>query len=207
MARQSRIGANENLRDFRNSRPPETRRPADPPVVQISPRSHRQRQRSSRPAVCICCGQARGYVYDGAPYAEADELEDAICPWCIADGSAHREVRRRVHRPCLDRRRRAARRGRRGRLPHPWLHAWQQERWLTCCHDACAFLEPAGHAEIEARYPRLEGTLITTIVQEMRIPGGAAHQLYRSLNRDHGPTAYVFQCLHCDNQPAYIDTP
>lgn len=37
---------------------------------------------------CICCGKSRGYVYVGPVYC-ADDLADAICPWCIADGSAH----------------------------------------------------------------------------------------------------------------------
>src|SRR4051812_22558639 len=41
-------------------------------------------------AICIVCGQARGYVYAGPVYSASDEeLDDAICPWCIADGSAH----------------------------------------------------------------------------------------------------------------------
>ncbi len=79
--------------------------------------------------------------------------------------------------------------------------------WLACCGDAAAFVEPAGHAEIEARHPRLEGDLITYIVHELGISGGAAHQLYRSLNRDKGPTAYVFQCRHCERNLAYIDSP
>ncbi len=35
---------------------------------------------------CECCGQARGYMYEGPVYCE-DEVE-RVCPWCIADGSA-----------------------------------------------------------------------------------------------------------------------
>ena len=37
--------------------------------------------------VCACCGQARGFVYTGPVYGE-EELDDRLCPWCIADGSA-----------------------------------------------------------------------------------------------------------------------
>jgi hypothetical protein len=134
-------------------------------------------------AACVCCEQARGYVYDGAPYAEADDLDDAICPWCIADGSAREKFdaeftdRASIGDGASD----AAIEEVAFRTPG--FHAWQQERWLICCNDACAFLEPVGHVEIVARYPRLEGTLITYIVQQMGISGGAAHQLYRSLNR------------------------
>jgi uncharacterized protein CbrC (UPF0167 family) len=39
-------------------------------------------------ATCDCCGQARGYVYDGPIYAQ-EEPAGPICPWCIADGFAH----------------------------------------------------------------------------------------------------------------------
>jgi len=156
-------------------------------------------------AECVCCGKARGYVYDGAPYCEADDLEDAICPWCIADGSAHEKydatfvaedsLTGKVTPAILEEVTQRT----------PGFSSWQQEEWLTCCNDACAFLEPVGHAELAARYPQLEGAVITYIVQEMGISGGAAHQLYRALDRDRGPTAYVFQCLHCDNKPFYID--
>jgi uncharacterized protein CbrC (UPF0167 family) len=34
---------------------------------------------------CVCCGQARGYVYAGPVYA-VEEYDREICPWCIADG-------------------------------------------------------------------------------------------------------------------------
>jgi len=37
--------------------------------------------------VCPVCGESRGLAYDGIPYGTND-LEH-ICPWCIADGSAH----------------------------------------------------------------------------------------------------------------------
>lgn len=153
---------------------------------------------------CLCCGKARGYIYTAAIYCEAD-VEDGICPWCIADGSAHEKFDASFTDPAC--------------FPDgiaqaaidevcfrtPGFSSWQQGQWLCCCNDACAFLEPAGYKELQARYPRAEGDLITYIVHELGISGGAAHQLYRALDRDKGPTAYIFQCRHCDAQPAYID--
>ena len=38
-------------------------------------------------ATCRCCGQAPGLMYAGPVYANED-LDDELCPWCIADGSA-----------------------------------------------------------------------------------------------------------------------
>jgi len=40
---------------------------------------------------CVCCGESRGYVYAGPVYAE-EEYGHEICPWCIADGSAHERL-------------------------------------------------------------------------------------------------------------------
>ena len=41
--------------------------------------------------VCICCDPARGYIYTGPVYA-IEEYFERICPWCIADGSAHNKL-------------------------------------------------------------------------------------------------------------------
>ncbi len=37
---------------------------------------------------CRVCGQRRKYIYTG-PVHPVEELDGAICPWCIADGSAY----------------------------------------------------------------------------------------------------------------------
>src|SRR5215211_865769 len=40
--------------------------------------------------VCLVCGRMRGYLYRGPVYGlRRGEIRDSICPWCIADGSAH----------------------------------------------------------------------------------------------------------------------
>jgi uncharacterized protein CbrC (UPF0167 family) len=36
---------------------------------------------------CVACGRRRGAVYAGPVYAETD-LDERLCPWCIADGTA-----------------------------------------------------------------------------------------------------------------------
>ncbi|MCP3477328.1 CbrC family protein [Bradyrhizobium sp. CCGUVB1N3] len=155
-------------------------------------------------AQCVCCDQRRGFIYTGPSYCEA-ELDEALCPWCIADGSAHEtfdasfvdealfpdEIPREVVEEIAFR--------------TPGFSGWQQEQWMACCCDAAAFIEPAGHAEIRARHPQLEGTLMMHIVHDHGLSGGAATRFLTSLNRDRGPTAYVFCCRHCDSKLAYID--
>ena len=155
-------------------------------------------------AQCACCGKRRGFIYTGPAYCE-EELEDALCPWCIADGTAHEKfdaefansaefpddvppdvVEEITHRT-------------------PGFNSWQEDKWLGCCGDAAAFLEPAGYAEIRARYPQLEGALMMYIVHELEISGAAATRFLQGLHRDQGATAYIFSCRHCDAKPAYID--
>lgn len=153
---------------------------------------------------CACCGAARGYVYVGPVYAE-DDLDDALCPWCIADGEAHRRFgatfvdseafdadAEPVHIDAIVER-------------TPGFNAWQPERWPSCCGEPAAFVTPAGIGDIRARYRRLEGALMTYIVHELSISGGAAGRLLESLTPDGSPTAYIFQCLHCDGMPVYVD--
>ena len=153
---------------------------------------------------CRSCGTARGYIYTGPVYSEED-LEDALCPWCIADGSAHEKFDAEfvdceafdddVPQEAMEEITRRT----------PGFNAWQSEQWFSCCGQAMAFVEPAGIKDIRQRYYELEGTLMTYIVQEMGISGGAARRMLESLDRDAGPTAYVFRCVSCSAIRAYID--
>ena len=157
-------------------------------------------------ASCACCGKARGYIYAGPVYAE-DELADAICPWCIADGSAHKkydatffdeescdeDIPARTIRKICER--------------TPGFATWQQGAWPACCGDATAFVMPVGSAEIRAKHPSMEGMLMGDIVHEMQISGGAATRLFNELSLDKGPTAFVFRCLHCETPHFHIDQP
>lgn len=95
-------------------------------------------------AVCRACNRARGYIYTGPVYAEI-ELEDALCPWCIADGSAAARFTAEFVDPAG-----VGDYGRWDAVPAavvdedakrtPAFTGWQQERWWTHCGDAAMFL-------------------------------------------------------------------
>lgn len=156
-------------------------------------------------ASCLCCGRARGFIYSGPVYAEAD-LDDAICPWCIADGSAGRKFDATfvdangvadgapdsVVEEITER--------------TPGYCAWQTEAWPVCCGDAAAFIGPVGIAEIRKDYYEREGELMGYIVHEMGISGGAARRLLEALKRDQSPTAYLFRCLKCEAYRFHVDS-
>jgi uncharacterized protein len=89
---------------------------------------------------CRACGEARGCVYTGPVYA-AEELAGALCPWCIADGTAAQKfdaeftdagaaVPDDVPQEVLE------------ELAHrtPGFSGWQQEHWLYHCGDGAAFV-------------------------------------------------------------------
>lgn len=154
---------------------------------------------------CRCCGRKRGYIYTGPVYAE-EELENALCPWCIADGSAHEKFSAEF----TD----AASVGDQGEWPAvddgivetvswqtPGFSGWQQERWFTCCDDAGAFLGPMGRADLE----KLGAEAIAVIREESGYPDGEWEEYFTDLNRDFGPTAYLFRCLHCGRLGGYSD--
>ncbi|MEP6835304.1 MAG: CbrC family protein [Gemmatimonas sp.] len=150
------------------------------------------------------CKKVRGFIYTGPAYSD-EELDDALCPWCIADGSAFEKFDATfVDSEAFD-----------GDASEesmsticertPGFNAWQSEQWPSCCGEPAAFLTPASYDDIQKRFPRLEGTLMMYIVQKMGISGSAATRTLESLKRDQSPTAFVFKCLHCDGMPAYVD--
>ncbi|MBL8179807.1 MAG: CbrC family protein [Bryobacterales bacterium] len=158
------------------------------------------------PGACRCCGQTRGYIYRGPVYSDYD-LDDSLCPWCIADGSAaarfdasfvdeeglSTDASDALHDELL--------------LRTPGYNSWQNEVWPMCCSDATAFIAPAGLTELRRDFPDWEEGLRNHILFAMKIPSRAATNLLESLHRDVGPTAYLFECLHCSRRHFHIDEP
>ena len=157
---------------------------------------------------CVCCGKQRGYIYTGPVYA-VEEYDNEICPWCIADGTAHEKLDAEFHDSegvpgwaFMD-------------CPEvsediieeicwrtPGFAGWQQEQWATCCDDAAAFLGRAGHKELNERWPGA----IEAIQDSTGLDDAEWTSFFRALQRAGAPTAYVFQCLHCKKLTGYQDT-
>jgi len=157
---------------------------------------------------CKCCGKQRGYIYSGPTYNEGQELDDALCPWCVADGAAHAkfdvlfvdasEISDVVPAPVIAELEQRT----------PGYNTWQQEEWQTCCGDAAAFLMPAGDKELRLReFPHVRSGLLKHLTIEEGMGGDEIQDLMDSLNRDEGPTAYVFKCLHCGKYLYHVDYP
>lgn len=174
------------------------------PVFRYHPDPLRSGSVIASPKKCRCCKQARGFIYTGPVYSETD-LDDCLCPWCIADGKASQKF----DATFMDTE--AIAEG----APEsavteicertPGYNSWQSGYWPVCCDDATAFLMPAGIAEIRAQCHELEGEIMSHIVHGMEISGGAATRLLNSLQRDASPTLFVFRCLKCERHHFHID--
>ena len=161
-----------------------------------------------RPGVtCPACARARGFVYVGPVISIHDDLHDKVCPWCIASGAAQKklgatfadeegiggygewdDVSEQVIEEVCHR--------------TPGFHGWQQEQWWTCCDDAAAYLGHAGKDDLLSMWP----AAIPAIRESSGMKEGPVwDQLFGALHRDHGPTAYVFRCLHCGKLGGYQD--
>ena len=154
-------------------------------------------------AACPACGRLRGFRYVGPVYA-VEELDDALCPWCIADGTAAARydaeltdvgwgVPDDVPASVTD------------EIAHrtPGFHSWQQDHWLYHCGDGCAFLGAAGRSELEEHADAL-----AALRREAASFGWDDHQItayLASLTKGGSPTAYLFRCLVCGTHLAYSD--
>jgi uncharacterized protein CbrC (UPF0167 family) len=147
------------------------------------------------PAACRACGRARGWIYVAGCYAEA-ELDRALCPWCIADGTAHAKFDVTFHDLTLP------------EDADPEVVQEIEERtpgfanfnpfdWPSCCGAPMVYHEPAGIAEVRARYPQLEPVLTASIGSELGLAGAAARRFLESLQRDSDPCVHVFAFPRC----------
>jgi uncharacterized protein CbrC (UPF0167 family) len=155
---------------------------------------------------CICCRKARGFIYTGPVYAEED-YDECICPWCIADGSAHEKLRAeftddagiggygmwdKVSKDVVEE----------VTFRTPGFTGWQQEMWWTHCGDAAQFLGRAGQKELIA----LGSQEITAIRHSTRFGEGPEwDRFFASLDREDSPTAYMFRCGKCGQLGGYQD--
>jgi uncharacterized protein CbrC (UPF0167 family) len=141
---------------------------------------------------CECCGQSRGFVYVGSTYS-VHEVE-TICPWCIADGSAHAKFDASFSSHVVESDADIA--------PHiidevihrtPGYVCWQSETWLTHCNDVCEF---HGDASIEDVSNASEATKALWMAEYNKDEAG-----WERVSEDYEPgedsALYKFVCRHC----------
>ena len=154
---------------------------------------------------CLGCSRKRGYIYMGPAYTEKNFiLDESLCPWCIADGTAAKRFGATFNDT-----------GEIDDIPDsvrdeieartPGFNGWQQEQWLACCGDAAAFLGTAGMTELERDFPEAIPVVKKYLRSEFELSKEDAEEVFSSLRNDDQPTAYLFRCLHCHKYLAYVD--
>lgn len=147
---------------------------------------------------CVCCGQRRGYIYTSHTYC-TERIRDALCPWCIADGSAaerfdatfssdHSLKQAGVAAAVIEEVTRRT----------PGFTSWQQDEWQCCCGDACEFHGDPSRAHLEALPKPIEEVIAMT---------GWTPDEWAAFVRNYEPGKmsvgiYHFICRHC-KQPKY----
>jgi uncharacterized protein CbrC (UPF0167 family) len=150
-------------------------------------------------ATCECCGLARGFAYAGPVYGDA-----VICPWCIADGRAARQlgaeftdvgadVPDEVPPPVLEE----------VSWRTPGFTSFQQDHWLYHCADACAFLGRAGFAQLSEHAGALES--LRADLDGLGWDDDEIDAFLDALDADGSACAYLFRCVHCGTHLAYCD--
>ena len=152
--------------------------------------------------VCRSCEGARGFAYEGGIHS-ADFDEGALCPWCIADGSAARRFDGDLNdvgtappgiaEPVLDE---IANRT-------PGFPSWQQERWLFHCGDGAAYLGTPSGVDLLA-YPDARDALLHEN-DEFGWSPEESEAYVDGLHPEGEAVAYLFRCLHCGTHLAYSD--
>ena len=149
-------------------------------------------------ATCVCCGQARGYLYTASVYGPA-ELRGKLCPWCIATGSAASRY------DCLftdDRPLRAARLDRQTVLEvsrkTPGYSSWQEQEWQVCCDDACEFHGDATRQQLAD----LAGERLAFHLRRWKSNPEQWRQFVETYEPRGMTSVFRFACRHC-GQPTF----
>ena len=149
---------------------------------------------------CRACGRVRGFIYTAGCYC-VEDLDRELCPWCIADGTAHAKFDVTFHDMTLPA----------GIEPAvaeeieqrtPGFDNLNPFDWPECCGSPMAYGEPAGIAEIRARHPGLEPQLLAAVADRFR----DARRMLELLRRDGDPCAHVFSCPVCGGERAIVDS-
>jgi uncharacterized protein CbrC (UPF0167 family) len=149
----------------------------------------------------LCLLQSkRGYIYTGPVYS-LEDLDDALCPWCIADGSAAAKFdadfcsplalyNDKVAKSIIDE----------VQYRTPSYMSRQDCNWAAHCEDACEY-----HGLADAKYLKgLNEEQKNFLLQELGWDEGMWDQLIENIPTDESvvddPEIHLFLCRHCKKE-------
>ena len=145
---------------------------------------------------CQCCGKDTDIYYTG-PFYSVDEV-DYLCPECISSGAAAEKFDGEFQDPeSVDE---VSDPAKLDELVHrtPGYSGWQQEYWLACCDDYCAFL---GYYT----WQDLEKIGIAEEIKETYRDDACMLDFPDAKEYLQNNEGYLFKCLHCGKHYIYFD--
>jgi len=141
--------------------------------------------------LCVCCNQEVDHVYVG-PVISIHDLEEKLCPWCIANGQANEKFDAEFSdRQPLEEA---------GVSPElieevatrtPGYVCWQQPAWETHLKHPCAFV---GDATVKA-LGQMTGEERQTFMEAARLDRDELAELLSIYRPNSNPGVYHFRCL------------
>jgi uncharacterized protein CbrC (UPF0167 family) len=147
------------------------------------------------PATCAGCGRARGFMVTSPSYG-ADVPEDAqFCPWCVADGTAHRRfgVTFNEVEPGA-----APQAAAEVRERTPGILTWQDWSWPTHCNDVGVYLGQPSGEELRANQEAYDALLADIGQWDWGRNEDDVRDFIDGLGG--GQVAYLFECPRCAAQ-------
>ena len=145
---------------------------------------------------CPCCGKKSTVYYSTMPYC-IENVEN-LCPLCISNGEAARKYDATFVQdaewkgePDKEKDEELFRRT-------PGYISWQDEYWLSCCDDYCAYLGTVGTRELKAMD-------IADEVFEEYEARNEFEDVREYLVKDGSLCGYLFRCLHCGKYHLWVD--
>ncbi len=149
--------------------------------------------------ICACCKKARGYIYTASVYSIFD-LDESICPWCIADGSAAEKFDATFNNSGLE-----------SNISNeiieqiskrtPGYECWQTYIWLFHCDDGCEF-----HGDLSKQEANdLDENAIRKFCVENDLNEEEGKEIIQYYEKGGNPAIYKFVCRHCAKIKLYTD--
>ena len=148
-------------------------------------------------AICQCCNKKTDYFYNNM-YCAQDI--NCLCPECISNGVAADKFD--------------------GSFVSIWgskiedknkteeltkrtvgIITWQEEKWLTCCNDYCAFIDYVGIKELDEMGIREEVLADYKAMNEFEVDF-----VENCLHKEGAVVGYLYRCLHCNKYRLWVDT-
>lgn len=171
----------------------------EPPAFRLYPSAYTEGEFQPTTDGCTGCHRQRGWLYTGDVDAGGDTDGLRFCPWCVADGTAAAlgVTFNHASTPASDEDELCGR--------TPGFTPWQSLDWAVHHDRACVYLGAVGYPELASLGP----AAVEAMRREIESWGWSdtdVSGLVERLDKEGGPTGYVWRCTECGYLTCAADT-